>query len=104
MAASDEVYLASADWMTRNLDQRIEVMFPVTNPRHHTRVVALLRAMFQDNTKARQLGADGVYRRKTPATGEAPYRVRSALQDEARREAAAALDRANVTFRPAVKG
>jgi polyphosphate kinase len=98
-----EVYLASADWMTRNLDRRIELMFPVLTPRHQEEVVKALRAMFQDNVKARQLGADGVYRRRTPAPGETPFRVQYALQEDARRAAAAARDRTAVTFKPAVK-
>jgi polyphosphate kinase len=99
-----EVYLASADWMTRNLDRRIELMFPVPTPRHQEQVTKALRAMFQDNTKARQLGADGVYRRRTLPAGEAPFRVQYVMQEEARRGAAAAArDRASGTFKPAVK-
>ena len=48
-----------------------------------------LRAMFRDNVKARWLGADGVYERKTAARGEPPFRVQQHLQDEARRPAGA---------------
>ena len=60
----EEVYLASADWMTRNLDKRIELMFPVEQ-RGHKATVHRTRcdAMFRDNVKARWLGPDGVYRR-----------------------------------------
>jgi polyphosphate kinase len=96
----EEVYLASADWMTRNLDKRIELMFPVENAEHKTKVLYTLRAMFRDNVKSRWLGADGEYRRRPLAPGEAPFRVQAHLQEEARRLAALARDRAGVSFRP----
>ena len=96
----DEVYLASADWMTRNLDKRIELMFPVEQEDHRKTVLAALRAMFRDNVKARRLGPDGVYTRVTPAKGEAPYRAQYALQEDARRAEEIARDRAGQTFQP----
>jgi polyphosphate kinase len=96
----EEVYLASADWMTRNLDKRIELMFPVENAEHKAKVLYTLRAMFRDNVKSRWLGADGEYRRRPLAPGETPFRVQAHLQEEARRLAALARDRAGVSFRP----
>jgi polyphosphate kinase len=96
----DEVYLASADWMTRNLDKRIELMFPVEQAEHKARVIYTLRSMFRDTVKSRWLGADGVYRRLPLAPGEAPFRVQEHLQEEARRLASLARDRAGVSFRP----
>ena len=96
----DEVYLASADWMTRNLDKRIELMFPVEQESHRKTVLAALRAMFRDNVKARRLGPDGVYTRVKPAKGEAPYRAQHALQEDARRAEEIARDRAGLTFQP----
>ena len=60
------MYLASADWMTRNLDKRIELLFPVEDPEHQRTVMAALDAMFTDNVKAWWLDADGVYRRRSP--------------------------------------
>ena len=94
------VYLSSADWMTRNLDKRIELMFPVEDAGHKATVLHALRAVFRDNVKARRLSADGVYTRVTPAPGEPPYRVQVAMQEEAHRRAGATSARA-VTFRPA---
>ena len=81
----EEVYLASADWMTRNLDKRIELMFPVEKAEHKTKVLYSLRAMFRDTTKARSLSADGTYRRLQPAPGEPAFRVQQHLQEEAGR-------------------
>ena len=96
----DDLYLASADWMTRNLDRRVELMFPVEDPTHKATILQTLQAMFRDNVKARALGSDGVYTRVQRAPTEPPYRLQTALQEEARRRAAQAIDRAGVTFRP----
>jgi polyphosphate kinase len=96
----EQVYLSSADWMSRNLDKRVELMFPLENPGHKSVVIYTLRAMFRDNVKARCLRADGTYERKGRASGEQPFRVQQHLQDEARRRSALARDRAGVTFSP----
>ena len=63
----EDVYLSSADWMSRNLDKRIELMFPIENAEHKAKVLHALRAMFRDTRKSRWLGADGVDRRRQPA-------------------------------------
>ena len=97
----EQVYLSSADWMSRNLDKRIELMFPVENPDAKAKVLYALRAMFRDNVKARRLGPDGHYQRKEAAPDEAPFRVQQHLQEEARRRAAMARDSAGVRLTPA---
>lgn len=58
----EEVYIGSADWMTRNLKHRIEVVAPVSDP-HAKRYLrdVLLDAYLTDNTKARELQPDGLY-------------------------------------------
>jgi len=58
----DELYIGSADWMTRNLKHRIEVVAPVTDPsaKRYLRDV-LLDTYVGDNTKARELQPDGRY-------------------------------------------
>ena len=97
----EQVYLASADWMTRNLDRRVELMFPVEDPAHKASVLHALRSMFRDNVKARVLGPDGTYTRRAPTTDEGSCRVQMALQEDARRRTAQAIERAGVTFKPA---
>jgi len=99
-AGDDQIYLASADMMTRNLDKRIELMFPIEQAAHKATVLHALRSMFRDNVKARRLHADGVYRPVVAAEGEAPFRVQQVLLEEAQRKAAQARDRAGLTFRP----
>ncbi|MES1254003.1 MAG: polyphosphate kinase 1 [Acidobacteriota bacterium] len=96
----DEVYLASADWMARNLDKRVELMFPVEQPDHKAKVLSALRAMFRDTTKGRWLGADGVYGRPGPAPGETPFRVQDYLYEQAQRTAALARRRTGVVLEP----
>jgi len=59
-----EVYLGSADWMNRNLHERVEVLFPLKNPLLRDRVVhEILAAYLADNVKARLLQSDGRYLR-----------------------------------------
>jgi len=82
----EEVYLSSADWMPRNLDRRIELLFPVEAPEARRRVLQALDAMFRDNVKARELQPDGAYRRRRPGRGEEPYRAQIQLHREAERE------------------
>jgi polyphosphate kinase len=96
----DEVYLASADWMTRNLDKRIELMFPLEQEQQKRQAKAALDAMFRDNVKARRLGSDGTYKRVRRAKGEPPFRVQQFLQDEAKRAADLAKERVSISFQP----
>jgi polyphosphate kinase len=66
---NEEVYLSSADWMTRNLDKRVELLFPITEPALVRRIVGLLETFFSDNVKARRLSSEGTYER---VKGKAP--------------------------------
>jgi polyphosphate kinase len=81
----EEVYLSSADWMPRNLDRRIELLFPVEAPEGRQKVLQALDAIFQDNVKGRRLQADGSYKRKRPSKGEDAYRSQLELHREAKR-------------------
>ncbi len=60
-AGSPVVYLGSADWMRRNLDRRIELIFPVEDPDIKKRVMDMLDLFLNDTTNARIQGPDGVY-------------------------------------------
>ncbi len=96
----DEVYLSSADWMPRNLDNRIELLFPVESPECRAKVLAALDAMFQDNVKARRLQADGTYKRRRPAKGEEPIRAQIELYREAKRSLEKVRAASGVTLEP----
>ncbi|QID17505.1 polyphosphate kinase 1 [Nitrogeniibacter mangrovi] len=62
----EKMYLSSADWMDRNFFRRIEVAFPVLDPRLKRRVMKEgLRAYLNDNCMAWEMLPDGQYRRKT---------------------------------------
>lgn len=58
---SQEVYMGSADWMPRNLDKRVEIMFPVEDPELKAQVIHILQVQLEDNVKAHVLQPDGTY-------------------------------------------
>ena len=58
---SPEVYMGSADWMPRNLDKRVEIMFPVEDPELKKQVIHILEVQLADNVKAHILQPDGTY-------------------------------------------
>jgi polyphosphate kinase len=79
----EELYLASADWMPRNLERRIELMFPVEDPDHRRYVMAVLDLQLRDNVKARELQPDGRYRRVRG--GKKPLSSQEAIDELTRR-------------------
>lgn len=56
-----EVYMGSADWMPRNLDRRVEIMFPVEDDKLKDKVLHILEVELEDNVKAHILQPDGTY-------------------------------------------
>lgn len=60
---AEEVYLGSADLMSRNLSHRVEIIFPVENSRLARRLKEILHVHLADQAKARHLQADGTYTR-----------------------------------------
>jgi polyphosphate kinase len=67
----EEVYLGSADWMPRNLYERVEVLFPLKDPMLRERVrQEILGVYLADNLKARILQKDGTYIRAWQAQGK----------------------------------
>jgi polyphosphate kinase len=86
--------------MPRNLDRRIELLFPVQAPECRQKVLEALDAMFQDNVKGRWLQPDGSYKRRRPAKGEEPFRAQLHLYREAQRALGKARAAATVTLEP----
>ena len=65
--AGDAVYLlASADWMPRNLDRRVEVAFPILDPTIQAQLLEILNVQLADTVKARVILPDGRSERVTP--------------------------------------
>ncbi len=58
-----KIYLASADWMPRNLDRRVEVAFPVEDESVRAEVLDIIRVTLADTVKARVMQSDGTYKR-----------------------------------------
>ena len=57
---SPEIYMGSADWMPRNLDKRVEILFPAEDPDLKKEIVHILHTQLADNTKAHLLQPDGL--------------------------------------------
>lgn len=68
---SEEIYMASADWMPRNLDRRVEIMFPVIREELKVRVRRYMEIQLEDNLKAHVLMPDGTYE-KPDRRGKVP--------------------------------
>jgi len=69
-----DVYLASADWMNRNLFRRIEVAFPILDKAMKKRVIAEgLNPYLKDNINSWELDSDGHYTRRKPRGRQAPF-------------------------------
>ena len=83
------VLVGSADLMRRNLDRRVEILFPINDPALVGRLRAdALDIYFADNTHAREMQADGTYIRVVPAEGEEPIDAQEVLIERSAQRAA----------------
>jgi polyphosphate kinase len=96
----EEVYLSSADWMERNLDRRLEVLFPVLDPALRRRLFGVLETLLSDNTKGWRMLPDGRYERVTSKRGP-QIRSQEAFYREAV-QAAKARHTTGLALRPLV--
>ncbi|MBQ6635314.1 MAG: polyphosphate kinase 1 [Lachnospiraceae bacterium] len=96
-----EVYAASADWMPRNLDRRVEILFPIEDKNIAEKVVHILDLELVDTVKAHTLKNDGTYER-VDKRGKDLIDSQRIFCDEAVKEAELALHpRGNRVFIPA---
>ncbi|GHU61290.1 RNA degradosome polyphosphate kinase [Spirochaetia bacterium] len=79
LKSGEEYYLASADWMPRNLERRVELMFPVLQEDIKAQVRDILNAYNRDTAQARLLASDGSWKRITPSGNESPFSVQEHL-------------------------
>ena len=93
----EEVYMSSADWMRRNLDNRLEIIFPILDGNIRRRLVKILETFFADNVKSRRLLPDGSYERVKK--GRESIRAQEKFYRDAV-DAARSEEQATVRFRP----
>lgn len=101
-----EIYMASADWMSRNLDRRVEIMFPVEDAKLKKEVKHILDVQLADNVKAQLMQPDGSYvrvselsKREAGAHNDKDYtRIEAQMVfcEEAQQKARAVSDDADV--------
>lgn len=77
----EEIYLASADMMTRNLNRRVEELFPVTEPDTKARAIKIFNEMWADNLKSWQLNGDHYV--KSEVGDQQPLNSQQLFMDEA---------------------
>jgi polyphosphate kinase len=69
---SPVIYVGSADLMTRNLDRRVETLFPIEDPQLAAQISDQIQLSLRDNVRARELQPDGHYRRVDPGLDASP--------------------------------
>jgi len=79
------LYISSADWMTRNLDKRIELLVPIDDKDAKARLIGILKTAFKDNTNAWDLRPDGTYVRLKPGGKKDILRSQEFFYREVRR-------------------
>ncbi|MGL4608419.1 MAG: polyphosphate kinase 1 [Trueperaceae bacterium] len=67
---ADDLYIGSADWMQRNLNQRVEAVFPIEDERLKRKIMTILELTLRDNVRARELQEDGSYVRVKHKNGK----------------------------------
>lgn len=79
-----EYYCASADWMPRNLDRRVEILFPVEKPELREKLQHILECQLQDNVKASVLRSDGTYHKVARQSNRPAFNSQLTFCKEAR--------------------
>ena len=83
---ADEIYCASADLMTRNLEHRVEILFPIQDEKIRAEVYDILNDYFRDNCQASVLDNEGKWTLLSPPAGEKPFRVQKEMLFRAERD------------------
>jgi polyphosphate kinase len=79
---SEEVYCSSADWMPRNLDRRVELMFPIEQKDLKKRIMHILKTCVEDTGKAHILNSDGTYEKRRAAGSKKVLRSQRVFYDK----------------------
>lgn len=78
------IYLGSADLMQRNLNRRVELVFPLSDSKIKRRVRGIIQHLLDDNVKSRYLQEDGTYKRAVVPENEVPFNVQEFLLKQAK--------------------
>jgi len=92
------LFISSADWMSRNLDHRKELLVPVESEQCRRRLLKILETYFDDNTKSSVLMPDGTY--VPMRNGESPFRAQERLYRMAREAVRKQERRRRTVFEP----
>ena len=82
-AGAPEYFIASADWMSRNLDYRVETMVPVESPDLRAELQSILDVQLADNRKSWVLKSDGSWSKQRPEAGEPERSSQAIFMDNA---------------------
>lgn len=82
----ERFYIGSADWMVRNLDQRVEAVVPIEDPALREDLRTKLAIMLADNRQAWDLGPDGTYVQRHPSEGEPARGTQAVFMERARQD------------------
>lgn len=98
----EEVYMGSADWMPRNLDRRVEIVFPVEQEEIKQRVIQILNVQLRDTMKAHIMQPDGTYE-KVDRRGKPKLESQLYFCEEAIKKNKLEKKVAKLTFEPAFR-
>ncbi len=97
-----KVYISSADWMTRNLEKRVELMIPIEDSKNKRQLIKILETYFKDNTQASRILADGTSERIERKKGKKAFRAQEHFYKEAKKSAKDREHERSMTFEPHV--
>jgi polyphosphate kinase len=96
----NEVYISSADWMTRNLEKRVELMTPIVDRASKKLLISILKSCFRDNQNGYLIQPDGSSKRIEREKGEGRFRMQDHLTQLFARQAAAAQQARSSSLEP----
>jgi polyphosphate kinase len=79
----EEIFIGSADWMTRNLDRRVEAVTPIEDPNLLIELKGILNTLMADNRQAWDLQPNDSYIQRRPAEGEPEHSAQKLLMEKA---------------------
>ena len=94
----DEIYLSSADWMPRNLDRSIELMFPILDEKVFEEVKEILDVYFEDNENALALSENGTWSEIPVKNDEPLLRAQEVLYKKYKRRSESSVKTPKIEF------